>query len=115
MSRKLDLKSYTVSVKNQQGVAQFIPYDFKNVLANIITHPTLGLNGLELLEVKSLVEKIEKSNMEVVLTDEEYNKILWAIKRFKGFSRNDMQFVERIFNCPNIPGDDNKVLDFSNN
>lgn len=113
--RKLDLKSYTISVKNAQGIIQLQTYDFKNVLANIITHPTLGLNGLEILEVKSLVEKIEKSNNEVILTDEEYNKILWTIKRFKGFSRSDMQFVERIFNCPVMPDDGNKVIDFTNN
>ena len=113
--RKLDLKNYSVSVINPQGVIQLTPYKFKDVLVNILTHPQLGLNGIELLEVEPLLEKIEKADIEVILTDEEYYKIYGVLKRFKGFSHNDMQFVKRITNCPEVPDDGKKVIEFSNN
>lgn len=113
--RKLDLKSYTVSVKNQLGVIQLQPYDFKNVLANILVHPSLGLNGPELLDVTPLANRIERSNMEVILTEEDYLKIINTLKKFRGFSKNDTHFLERIYNCPEIPDDDIKIIEFSNN
>lgn len=106
--RKLDLKSYNISVRNKQGVMQFIPYDFKNILMNIITHPQLELNGLELLEVKPLLEKIEKAEMEVILTEEEYLSIVGNLRKIKGFTKNDIQFIERILKCPSFL-DDEKI------
>lgn len=113
--RKLDLKNYTFSMKDQRGVTQLLPYNFKDVLVNILTHPSLGLNGPELLEIEPLSEKIEKSNLEVILTDSDYDKIIDILKRFRGFSKNDIQFVKRIYNCPSIPDDGNKVIEFSKN
>lgn len=113
--RRLDLKNYTYSVKNQQGINQLLTYGFKDVLTNVLTHPCLGLNGPELLEVEPLIDKIEKANLEVILTDIDYDKIIDTCKRFKGFSKNDMQFVKRIYNCPAIPDDGNKIIEFSEN
>ncbi len=113
MARKLDLKNYTVSVKNQQGLTQLLPYDFKTILLNVITHPQLGLNGVELLETKPLIEKIEKADIEVILTEEEYLNLVSNLKKIKGFIKNDMQFIERILRCPRINEDEK--IEFSNN
>lgn len=113
--RKLDLKNYTFSMKDQQGVARLLPYQFKDVLINVLTHPSLGLNGPELLEIDEVVEKVKEANTEVILTDEDYHKITDTLKRFRGFGNNDMQFVKRIYNCPQIPDDGTKVIKFSEN
>ena len=113
--RKLDLKNYTFSVRNQQGIFQVVTYQFKDALINVITHQTLGLNGPEMLEIDPVVEKIEKAGLEVTLTDEDYHKMAENFKRFRGFSNNDRQFVKRFYNCPEIPDDGKKVIDFSKN
>ena len=113
--RRLDLKNYTISIKDQQGVIGLLPYQFKDTLIVVLTHPSLGLNGLELLDIYVIVEKIEKADIEVILTDDDYHKITDIFKRFRGFSKNDVQFVKRIFNCPSIPDDGKKVVEFSKN
>jgi len=113
--RRLDLKNYTYSMKDQRGVTQLLSYNFKDVLVNVLTHPSLGLNGPELLEIEPLSEKIENSNLEVILTDNDYDKIIDTIKRFRGFSKNDIQFVKRIYNCPAIPDNGNKIIELSEN
>ena len=104
--RKLDLKNYMFSMKNPQGVTELLPYNFKEVLVNVITHPNLGLNGPELLEINEVVEKIEKAGVEVILTDDDYYKIIYTLKRFRGFAKNDTQFLKRIYSCPKIPDDE---------
>ena len=113
--RKLDLKNYTYSMKDQQGVIRLLPYNFKDVLVNVLTHPNLGLNGPELLEINVVVEKIEKAGIEVFLTDDDYCKIIDILLKFRGFSRNDTQFLKRIYSCPEMPDDGNKVIEFSRN
>jgi len=113
--RKLSLENYTYSIKNQQGVYQVVTYQFKDALINVLTHTSLGLNSLEMLEIDPVVVKIEKANLEVILTEDDYKKILDNFKKFRGFSNNDRPFLKRVYNCPEIPDDGKKVLNFSDN
>ena len=113
--RKLNLENYTFSARNQQGIQQFITFNFKDALVNVITHANLGLNGPEMLEIDPIVVKIEKANLEVMLTEDDYKKILDNFKKFRGFSNNDRPFLKRVYNCPKIPDDGKKVIAFSNN
>jgi len=112
--RKLDLKNYTFSVRDPQTrVNQFITYNFKDALVNVITHQSLGLNGPEMLEIDPVVIKIEKANLEVILTEDDYKKILINFKKFRGFSNNDRPFIKRVYNCPEIPDDGKKIIKIS--
>ena len=113
--RVLNLENYTFSANDQQGIPQLMPYQFKNTLIVVLTHTSLGLNGLELLDIYAVVEKIEKADLEVTLTDDDYHKIIEIFKRFRGFSKNDVQFVKRVFYCPQLPDDGKKVINFSKN
>ena len=113
--RKLSLEIYTFSARNQQGVQQFVTYNFKDALVNVITHASLGLNGPEMLELDPVVAKIEKANLEVTLTEDDYKKILDNFKKFRGFSNNDRPFLKRVYDCPEIPDDGKKVLKFISN
>ena len=113
--RKLKLENYTFTAKNQQGVNQFVTFQFKDALINVITHANLGLNSLEMLEIDPVVIKIEKANLEVVLTEDDYKKILDNFKKFRGFANHDRPFLKRVYNCPETPDDGKKVIDFSNN
>lgn len=98
--RKLNLEDYTLSVPDKAGVMQFVPYKFKETLLTILTHPNLGLNGVELLEANEICEKIEKETKEVILSEEDYQLIVETFKRFRGFSNGDVKMVKRIWDCP---------------
>jgi len=100
--RKLDLKKYTISVRDEKGVTNIIPYDFKESLIQLMFHPELRLSGKALLETNIVAEKILKADKEILLEEDEYNKIKSAIDGFKGFSKNEVKLVERIYNCPKI-------------
>ena len=114
--RKLNLENYTFSARNPQTRGfELVTYQFKDALVNVITHVNLGLDSLEMLEIDPVVIKIEKANLEVILTEDDYKKILVNFKKFRGFSNNDRPFLKRVYNCPEIPDDGKKVLKFSSN
>ena len=113
--RKLSLENYTFTIRDQKGAFQLITYQFKDALVNVITNRVLGLNGPEMMEIDPVAIKIEKANLEVILTEDDYKKILSNMKRFTGFANNDRPFLKRIYNCPEIPDDGKKVIEFSKN
>ena len=109
--RRLDLKNYSISVRDPQNVLRFVTFQFKESVAGILTHPSLGLNGPELLKADEVAEKIEKSELQVLLTEDEYLRIVDSCKRFRGFNRNDKQLLKRIYNCPVVPDQESKKGD----
>ena len=111
--RRLDLKNYTFSVPDQKGILQFITYDFHKSLEGVLAHPNLGLNGPELLRAMEVIEKVGKSKDAVLLTEDDYQLILDTTKKFRGFTKNDHQFLKRIYSCPTVP--DEKIVKFSDN
>lgn len=111
--RRLDLKNYTFSAPDQKGILQFITYDFHKSLEGVLAHPSLGLNGPELLRAMEVTEKVGKSKDAVLLTEDDYQLILDTTKKFRGFTSNDHQFLKRIYNCPSVP--DEKIVKFSDN
>ena len=101
--RKLNLKDYTVKVKapDRMNPGQVIdgeyPYRFKDSILNLLFNPALQLNGAELVKQNVLAMKLEQCKEdEILLEDEEYNRIKRAIDTFKGFGRNDVELVTRI-------------------
>ena len=100
--RKLDLKKYTISVRDAKGVTQLIPYDFKESLIQLMFHPELRLSGKALLETNIVTEKLMKADKEILLEEDEYNKIKSAIDSFQGFTQNEVKLVQRIINCPQV-------------
>ncbi len=113
--KKLDLTSYSITVKDQQGIARFIEYEVKEILVQVLTHRQFGFNGPDIMEKKPLIDKIREAGQEVILTNEEYQVILRTLKDFKGFIENDMKMLERIYNCPDNPDDGSNVSKFSKN
>jgi len=101
--RKLNLKNYTVivDVPDQMNQGQLmkaeLPYQVKTSLLNLMFIPDLQLNGAELVKQNVLAMKLETCKEdEILLEDEEYNRIKRAIDTFKGFGRNDVELVTRI-------------------
>jgi hypothetical protein len=100
--RKLELKHYTVSIRDTQGKLNDIPYDFKDAIINLMFHPDLRLSGTELLKTNILTEKIMEADEEIILEEEEYNKVKNAVDSFQGFTRNEVELVKRVTECPKI-------------
>ena len=100
--RKLELKPYEVKIRNTQGQLNTVPYDFKDAIINLMFHPDLRLSGKALLETNIVAEKIMEANEEIMLEEAEYNKIKSAIDSFKGFTRNEIELVKRVTECPKI-------------
>jgi len=101
--RKLNLKDYTVKVKapDQMNPGQVIdgefPYHVKDSILNLLFIRELQLSGAELVKQNVLAMKLEAcKDGEILLEDEEYNRIKRAIDTFKGFGRNDVELVTRI-------------------
>lgn len=103
--RRLDLKSYTFGLPDQKGVIQLKTYQFKKTLEDILPHHGLGLNGPELMRAMELVRKVEKASGEILLTEGDYQVVLDACKRFRGFQKFDEKFLKRIYRCPVILGE----------
>ncbi len=101
--RKLNLKDYAVTtrVPDQMKLGKFIdaefPYPVKDSILNLLFIPALQLNGAELVKQNVLAMKLEQCKEdEILLEDEEYNRIKKAADTFKGFGRNDVELITRI-------------------
>jgi len=100
--RKLNLEKYTISIINTKGEIKLVPYDFKNSIIELMFHHNLKLTGKTLLETNIIAEKIMKADKEILLEETDYQKIKNAIDRFEGFSKNEIELVKRVTNCPEI-------------
>ena len=100
--RKLNLEKYTISVRDANGAIETKPYDFKESLIQLMFHPNLRLSGKTLLETNIVAEKIMEADKEILLEEEEYNKVKSSIDQFEGFTRNEVELVKRIIECPEI-------------
>lgn len=99
--RKLNLKDYTVTQKARGGDGQPIdiamPYHFKDSVLNLMFNRDLQLSGAELVKQNVLAMKLETcKDDEILLEEEEYQRIKKAVDTFKGFNRNDVELVTRI-------------------
>lgn len=106
-ARKLDLSEYPIFAENGEAAIgednEPVTYDVRKSILNLMFHPGLRLGRVELLEQDDLAKKILKCDGESLLLDEaEYGKVKRAIDNFTGYSRNDVEFVKRIVNAPEV-------------
>lgn len=101
--RKLNLKDYMVKTKvpDEMKLGGFIdtefPYPFKNSILNLLFIPALQLSGAELVKQNILATKIEACKEdEILLENEEYDRVKKAIDTFTGFGKNDVELVIRV-------------------
>ena len=115
--RKLNVENYINEIKvNENGATatKEIEYEFKDSLIFIMFNRELQLAGKSLLEQNKLAEKILEADKEIILEEAEYNKIKQAVETFKGCTRNEVQLVDRVLNCPQINVEEKKT-DFNKN
>ena len=108
--RKLNLVDYqwTQKVRNpiKGQMEDFtLPYRVKDSILNILFLPTLKLMGATLVKQNILAMKIEQAKDEVMLEEEEYQRVKTAIEAYPAQSRADVELVDRILNqTPEIEG-----------
>jgi len=100
--RRLNVTQYMVSILQPDGTYKEIPYKAKESLINLMFHPNLKLGGVDLLKQNKIAEKILKAGIDVLLEEEEYNKVKQAIDSFKGYTKNEVELVRRVTECPEI-------------
>jgi hypothetical protein len=108
--RKLDISNYFIEAvrptKNKdtgeiRSEKVQVPYDVKASIISILFHPELKLKAVELMDRNKLAEKIHVCQEDaILLEDAEFDKVKRAIDTISGYSKDDVQFVERIYNAP---------------
>lgn len=100
--RKIAMEEYVIVVPGENGEKKTDKYDMKESLGICLLHPTLQLTGRELLLRRKILDKIEQSDETLVLEEAEYEKLRSAFEQIQGFSRNDMEMVDRVLNAKKI-------------
>ncbi len=113
--RKLKIANYMVKVKapDKMNPGKVIegewPYPVKDTILNLMFNKDLQLTGAELVKQNMLAVKLESCKEdEIILEDEEYNRIKRSFDVYKGFNRNDVELVTRINNAEAVEVDTKK-------
>lgn len=76
------------------------PYHVKDSIINLLFNPDLLLSNAEVVKQDILAIKIEQCDGEILLEDEEYDRIKKAFDTFKGYGRDSVELVRRINEAP---------------
>lgn len=95
--RKIELTEYEVEDEDRR-----IPYNVKLSLENALYSHDLHLTAQELLNNDRLAQKIKKSTGSILLEESEYEQIRSAFMGIKGFTKNDVELVNRVLNAVSI-------------
>jgi len=108
--RKISLVGYDIPAIDQEtGKETTRPYEIKTVLINLLFHPELKLGGRELLQTQKVATRIEECKEDYILLEEtEYSKIKQAIESIKGFSKYDVELVERVLEAEFVEVEEKK-------
>lgn len=111
--RQIDLSPYQVSVRDGAGNQQEEDYDVPGSLRTVLLHPQLQLTSDALLAHFDVVQKIEESGGTVLLEEAEYQLLVQALAKIRGFQGNDVVFVRRVKDAPEVEVEakDEKITD----
>lgn len=87
------------------------PYDIRTSLIEILFLPSLQLGARQALERDDLARKIKAcEGSDLLLEDAEYQQIESAVNGFKGYGRNDVEFVRRVLEAKKVENRNLKVV-----
>jgi hypothetical protein len=100
--RRIDLTDYEIEVMDQ-GAKKSIPYSVKMSIIGALFMPELKLTARETLERDKLAHKINDCPEPSILLEEaEYIKILQSVETVRGFNRDDVEFIRRVLEAPQV-------------
>ena len=101
--KKIDIRPHTVTVVRTDGTKEEVPYQIKESLVEILFNRELKLNGVGVIKQNQLAEKILASGLdELLLEDEEYERITRALSLVEGLGKNDVEFAKRVINATQV-------------
>ena len=100
--KKIDVRDYLVAIPAENGTTVEIPYNVKESLVGCLFHPELKLGGREIIERDVVAKKIESAVDYVLLEDAEYQKLNHAFETVRGFGKNEIELVRRVFDAEDI-------------
>lgn len=77
-------------------------YEVKRSLIVVLFHPDRKLDAFDTLKAQKIAQKIEAAPESVLLEESEYEQLLEGIKVTRGFTRNDVELIERVLNAPEV-------------
>ena len=111
-AHKLNLKLYKVTrTRIVDDKAKEVEEDYKpkEVIPNIMCHPSLKHKGFRFHTVAQLAGKIEKcKDNTIVLDAKDYEIIKKCFDDFEGYGRNDAELVARIYDAEEIEVEEKK-------
>lgn len=100
--RKLNLRNYetTQKVKGGDGepIETKVTFNVKDSVLTVLFLPELRLMGAALVKQNVLAIKIEQAEDEVMLEEEEYERVKLAVEKYPAQGRMDVELVDRILN-----------------
>ena len=96
--RKFDVSEYEVTIENGQSM----PYRVKDSAVTILFNPDRKLNAIELLRTNKLAERIMAAEGHVLLEEADYADLKKACETVRGYGKEDVEFVRRILEAPEI-------------
>ena len=95
----------------QLAIPEFIqvPYSVKDSLIELLLAKNLELNGRELIERDKIGSKILAcSDGQILLEEEEWNKMVRSAENVKGLGRADVVLIRRIFEAEQVEVEEKK-------
>jgi predicted glycosyltransferase involved in capsule biosynthesis len=96
--RKFDISEYEVTMENGQA----IPYRVKDSAVTILFNPDRKLNAVELMKANKLAERIMAAKDSILLEEADYGELKKACETVRGYGKEDVEFVRRIIEAPEI-------------
>jgi len=106
--KELNIEPYPINIlRRNDATGQIEPatgnYDVKDSLIGLLFNRDLQLNARDLLERDPLGRKItEAEGPTLLLEEKEYDIIRKAVDTFKGYSRNDVELVKRVYDAKTV-------------
>lgn len=100
--KKINMSLLNVKLVGQDGVEVEVRYALKESMVEMLFHPLLKLNSFNLLRNEELAKKIINSGNELLIEDEEYERMKSALETIEGLRKNDLGMVHRILDAETV-------------
>lgn len=95
---KLNVENY--DVVDARG--NTVEYDVKSSLKSILFAPAQQHDALSLIEMSKVVDKLDKSDKDLLLEDSEMDKVRHAFKQFRGLGQAETELAKRIIESDKV-------------
>lgn len=107
--RQINLSNYSVRVRDEKGEWTDLPYETKDSMIELLMARDLQLSGRELLNRDDLARKINDcTDGNILLEEEEWNKLVTTVETIRGLGRPDVELVRRILEAEKVEVEEKK-------